>query len=83
VQVKWAKANDGVIIAELVKPHKNHRLKYQASEIDAVVLYEPNTQKAYWLPQYIATERRSVSLRVEEPKNGQVAGINIAADYEI
>jgi hypothetical protein len=49
--------------------------------IDAIVAFDGRTGKTYWLPPSMA-QLTTVSLRLATPKNGQVAGIIWADQFE-
>lgn len=51
-------------------------------KIDAFMVYEPESENIYYIPIEEATKTR-MSLRLEETKNGQSSGINMASDYLI
>jgi prevent-host-death family protein len=58
------------------------RTKYARGEIDLLAAYAHDLDECYLLPAELACDRRALQLRLEPPKNGQRAGINLASDYE-
>ena len=86
VQCKWARRSGGVLIVNLEScrhtPHGYVRTKYDRSEIDAVVAYNHELKRCYWLPIDVVEGMRAVSLRLTPAANNQQLAINFAADYE-
>jgi len=57
-----------------------HMLQIDKEEIDLYCIYCPETDKCYYLDP--KSYQRSVTLRVEKPKNNQAANVRLASDYQ-
>lgn len=55
--------------------------KYTIDEVDVVICCDLDT--IYLFPMSELIDRRTITLRTETPKNGQVKGINFTKDYVI
>lgn len=55
--------------------------KYTIDEVDVVICCDLDT--IYLFPMSELVDRRTITLRTETPKNGQVKGINFTKDYVI
>jgi prevent-host-death family protein len=88
VQVKTARLtrNDTVLVICLhtsrTTPAGYVRTRYQPGEIDLVAAYSPELERCYLLEAPLIVDRNAIQLRLEPPRNGQRAGINLASDYE-
>ena len=88
VQVKTARLarDDTVLIICLhtsrTTPNGYVRARYLPGEIDLVAAYAPELERCYLLEAPLIVERNAIQLRLEPPRNGQRAGINLASDYE-
>ncbi len=87
VQCKWArKCGDVVKIGLATSRHTPvggyKRTTYSKDEIDAVAAYCGELDRCYFFPIEEIANRRSIYLRLEPAKNGQLAAVNSAADNE-
>ena len=64
-------------------PNGQVRNVYAADEIDAVAAYCEELDECYLVPIELVVGRRAIWLRLGPPKNGQRAGLNWAAEYEL
>jgi prevent-host-death family protein len=88
VQCKWARLAGEVLIVNLTSSRRTStgaevRSTYSAAEIDAVAVYCEALDTSYLMPIRIVEGLRAIQLRLSAPKNGQQAGLNWAADYEL
>jgi PD-(D/E)XK endonuclease len=87
VQCKWASKQDDVVV---IRP-SGYRLSsrgpvkstYAADEIDAVAAYCNELDRSYLLPSDLVAGAYSLQLRLGPPRNGQIAALHWAADYEL
>lgn len=83
IQVKYRRANRGVLLVNLVNwwadKNGSHSKQVDKDQVDVFCIYCPDTDKCY----YFKAEQVnvSVSLRIELPKNHQMKHINFADDY--
>lgn len=88
VQCKWGRlACDGTVIAVKLEstrytPAGCVRTTYSAGELDLVAIYCGEIDRCYLLPESLFVGKRGVQLRLEPARNGQLACINLARDYE-
>jgi hypothetical protein len=85
IQVKYVNSLCGEALAvDLRKECRGDgkRKVYTTSEIDAVIVYSPQTDKMYWLPPTVFDGKKSVNLRFEATKNGQQKGVRYLKDFE-
>ena len=87
VQCKWASRKKGVLIVNTRTcrhtPNGYVRSRYDASEVDAIAAYAPDTDRCYLMPIADVGGRTVVHLRVERAANNQEVAIKYAADYEL
>ena len=86
VQVKYANGKpsntDGSVVVKLeYNDRTHHSYTYNATEIDALVVYLPVIDKLCWLPPDIYVGKKRLSIRVVPPKNGQKVKIVLANNY--
>lgn len=83
VQVKYRAAVDGKISLNMstwwADQNGLHSSAYNASEVDTVCIYCPDTDKCYFID--VASVGSTIRLRLNKPKNNQVKGITMADDY--
>lgn len=84
-QCKTGRLRNGVIEASAQSIQSNTRrtvTRTYAGEVDLFVVYCPDNEKVYVVP---ADEIPAgyISLRVDEPRNGQRKGVRWARDYEL
>lgn len=86
IQVKTGKLEDGRIRTNLERTRYNSNGSkvdhYTNKEIDDFIIYCPSTDECYMVSVEDAP-KTTISLRVDEPKNGQTKGIRFASDYRI
>ncbi len=59
------------------------RTTYNASEVDAIAAYSPDTGRCYLMPIADVAGRSVVHLRLEPTANNQRVAIKYAAHYEL
>ena len=86
VQCKWAARKDGVLVVHTGgcrhTPRGCIRTTYDASEVDAIAAYSPDTGRCYFLPIGEVAGRHVVHLRLRPAANNQRVAIKYAAQYE-
>jgi hypothetical protein len=86
VQCKWSPRKGDVVAVNLASSRYTSRGQVRtvdsADEIDAVAVYCEELDRCYLLPIDIVEGRRSLQLRLAAPRNGQMAALNWAAEYE-
>ena len=90
VQCKWGCLDEthAVIKVQLqgswLSPTAGYvRSSYAESEIDLLAVYCDPLDRCYLLPSALVARRRAIHLRLDPPKNGQRACINLASDFEL
>jgi prevent-host-death family protein len=87
VQCKWAARKGGVVIVNLASYRYTSRghivTKYGVDEIDAVAAYCGDLDECYLLPAELVAGMRAIQLRLEAPKNGQMAALHWTTDYSL
>lgn len=85
VQVKYADGKpahgDGAIVVSLgrrIGKGFRHAL-YSRKEIEAVLVFVPKIQQVLWISPIIFEKKRTLYLRFEGAKNGQIKGLNLAS----
>jgi hypothetical protein len=86
VQVKYRAVNNGhleVVFRSNYYDSKRIYSKYvDLGELDVYAIYNPQADQVYYLRiDEIPPDIRSITLRVEPPKNGQKLGVKLAANY--
>lgn len=85
IQVKKGAYSKGAIkfnTASVLK-EGDGRKAYRAGEVDAFVVFCEELMALYYVPFQEAPAGGVCCLRVAPPKNGQVAGVRLAADYQV
>lgn len=88
VQCKWGRLQPEADVITVRTEGCRHtpggavRTKYLRGEVDLLAVYCGALERCYLLPEPLFVDRREVSLRLEPPRNGQRACINLASDYE-
>jgi prevent-host-death family protein len=88
VQCKWGALDDASAVIKVnlqstwLSAQGYVRTTYREDEIDLVGVYCDGTDRCYLLPSKLVAGRRSISLRLTPPQNGQRACINLASDFE-
>jgi hypothetical protein len=86
VQCKWASRQGDVLVARCTCRHTPRgylRTTYAASEVDAIGLYAPSTDRCYLIPIDQVEGLAAVTLRLAPSRNNQALGIRWARDYEL
>jgi prevent-host-death family protein len=90
VQCKWGGLyDDGAVIrvqlqGSWLSPTEGYmRSSYSVDEIDLVAVYCHSLDRCYLLPISLVAGRRAIHLRVQPPRNGQRACLNLAVDFEL
>ena len=84
IQVKYRSASKGKIEVKFASIWTDksgiHIIPVDKDEIDMYCLYCPDTDRCYWIdPKKFDC---SVTLRLEDTKNNQQEGVNMASDFE-
>lgn len=87
VQCKLAKQLDGALFVgthtNRYTPHGYVSTRYDATEIDAVAAYSPQSRTCYLIPIGEVAALRGIHLRLAPTRNNQAEGIRWARDYEL
>lgn len=84
VQVKYGGAKkDGAIVVTLSSSYNGSTVlrSYSKEEIDALVIYLPDTDDLVWLEAKHVVDKKAIQLRREKPKNNQKKGIWMVEDF--
>jgi hypothetical protein len=86
VQVKYANGTSsnskGSVVVGLTYLTRTKRLlTYQESEVDGLIIYIPRNDRLCFLPPNLFVGKKSLSIRLDKPKNNQKSGIIFAEDY--
>jgi hypothetical protein len=83
VQVKYRAAKDGVICVPFktswADKNGTHTKQYDKNELDLMCIYCPDTDKCYYIDPHSC--KKTLNLRLIEPKSHQKNKINMAEDY--
>ena len=83
VQVKYRELKAGGLFVAFrsswTDKNGTHTVPVDKSLVDVYCIYCPDTDSCYYLRP--SDFEKSVTLRVETPKNGQTSGIHLASDY--
>lgn len=83
IQVKYRTLSNGCLNIPMktswADKNGTHTKEYNKSEIDLFCVYCPDTDTCYYFDPKIVD--KSISLRVELPKNNQSKKVNLAKDY--
>jgi prevent-host-death family protein len=88
VQCKWGRLSPArdAVSAQLVTSRRTSqgflRRSYAAHEVDLFAIYCGELDRAYLMPASNLEDRREVRLRLTTPRNGQLACVNLAANFE-
>jgi hypothetical protein len=87
VQVKHTRS-DGRVILVRCRSHSltNGKVRevkrYTAAMIDWLAVWDATTERCYYVPSsMLGTGRSTLSLRLDRPRSGRLAGIHWARDY--
>lgn len=89
VQCKWGSLDRGrgVICVRVGgsrhTPNGYVTSTYSSEEVDAIAVYCEELGETFLVPIEIAAGKRQLHLRIEPPRNGQRACINLAGDYQL
>jgi hypothetical protein len=88
IQCKWAVRKDSVVSIPVrgnwFSPGRGYvRSSYGADEIDAIAAYCMDLNRSYLLPVDQFAEQGMVHLRLHATRNGQIAAINFASNFEL
>lgn len=86
VQVKYRGMERGAVELEFKSNYYDSKRIYSKyvdlGELDVYAIYNPQADHVYYLRiDEIPPDMRSITLRVEPPKNGQKVGVKLAANY--
>ena len=81
VQVKYVTPKKGILKFSISGGWGGYYPEYSDRTIDALVLYDAESEKSYWvwIKDFPGT---GITLRMEEPRNNQSMNIRMAKDYE-
>lgn len=82
LQCKYTES-DGKVIAVKCRSTNNWRtVKYTASDLDWIAVYDKTTDQCYFIPAtHLGKGRATINLRLMPPKNGQKKGVLWAKDF--
>ena len=87
VQCKWARRCRAVLVVQTGgsrhTPRGYVRSTYDASEVDAIAAYSPDTGGCYFVPIKEVAGRHVLHLRLVPAANQQVSAIKYADDYTL
>ena len=87
VQCKWGHVDGDVIKARLgtsrYTPNGYVRTNYTRDDVDAFAVYCRELSECYLIPISEADGKSYIHLRLRSARNGQVAGLNFAADFTL
>ena len=88
VQCKWARRQGDVLVVQTGgsyhSPTRGYvRSTYDASEVDAITAYCGDNNRCYFVPIAEIEGQHCLRLRLAPARNGQFAGVRMAADYEL
>jgi prevent-host-death family protein len=89
VQCKWGSLNRrlGVVCVRVGGSRHTPRgyvtSTYSADEVDAIAVYCAELAQAFVVPIDVVAGKRHLHLRLDPPRNGQRACINLAANYQL
>jgi hypothetical protein len=83
IQVKYRRANRGVLLVNLVSwwadKNGSHPKRVDKTQVDVFCVYCPDTDKCYYFEAKQVNV--SISLRIDAPKNHQVKNVKFADDF--
>lgn len=84
VQVKYVTSKFGAATVPLTKVTKNTKTPrlYKDYEIDAVIVFIPDTEKLYWIPFNMVNGKKTIRIRHEPTKNNQIQNVIDASNLE-
>lgn len=81
-QCKAVTPINGALHLALTKSGPGYQFSYTEGQFDFFAVYDLGNKQVYLVPSAVlSSHRKSMSLRLTEPKNGQHEGVNFAADY--
>lgn len=82
IQIKTALIRSGAVQIKMFSAHNhvNSGNKKYVGQVEFIAAWEPVMRKVYMVP---VMDQYGVCLRLDPPKNKQVAGTRLAKDYEI
>jgi antitoxin (DNA-binding transcriptional repressor) of toxin-antitoxin stability system len=89
VQCKWGTLDSqrGVVSVRVggsrYTPHGYVLSSYSAEEIDAVAVYCERIEEVFLIPVEVIAGKKQVHLRIAQPRNSQLACINLASDFQL
>jgi prevent-host-death family protein len=89
VQCKWGALDlkRGVVSARIgcssYTPRGYVVTTYSPEEVDAIAVYCEELGEVFLVPISVAGGKRQLYLRIQPPRNGQRASINLAGDYQL
>lgn len=86
ISVKYRKKKKGSVEVRLrsywADKKGNHTNEHQHGDYDVIAIYCPDVEECYYIKWNEIEKSASLTLRIEEPKNGQKNGIRMASDYK-
>ena len=80
VQVKYVTPKDGTLRVNCCSSNNWSRLQYTADEIDAIAVYDPLSEKIYFVP-VDKLRKGAMRLRLSPTKNRQKAKVRFADEF--
>jgi hypothetical protein len=82
VQVKFTQSDGAVIKAKAMSSNSWVSIKYTATDIDVLAIWDNTSRKIYYLPsQLLGNGRAVMALRLTGPKNNQAKNIRWAEEF--
>lgn len=91
VQVKSVTPKDGKLCVhtksmtfdkEQSTNNRSKQVKYSAGDFDWLAAYDLENDEVYFIPANLVVNRTSFALRLSDTKNGQIANVRFAKDFQ-
>jgi hypothetical protein len=82
VQVKYCTPTKGILKIPVDVRATTSTGFYHSGNVDAMAIYDPTTNKTYWIPSDVL-HGTVMTIRTEPTKNNQSHGIRWASDFEV
>ena len=82
IQVKYVTPKNGILEVAIRSSNNYNTLYYSSRDVDIIVAYSPQQNKAYFIPLNKTQSRKVYKLRLTPTKNKQKKYISMASKYE-
>lgn len=82
IQVKYVTPKNGVLEVAIRSSNNFNIIHYSPNDLDIIAAYNPENNKAYFIPINTIKNRRVCKLRLRPTKNKQKKKIVLASKYE-